>query len=717
MPHVFYLAPTGPGVGLTSVTIGLVRALDRVGLRVHFFKPIGQPHAGDAGPERSTGILRQTMRLNPPVPIALGRAEQLMSEGNQDILMEEVVGLFQQTAADADVVIVEGLVHTPQQPYADQLNTTIAESLDAEVILVAALGHSSIHELDDRIEITARLFGGLDHPKVLGAIINKINVPRQPHLELGGGLTAANPPLTPYHDDDEDRIREQCRVFKRANFHLLGCVPWREKLLAPRTLDIANYFHAQTIHAGDMTQRRVRRFSVCARTVANMTDALQPGTLVVTPGDRDDVTLAACMAALNGVPLAGLLLTSGLEPSRAILELCEQAIATGLPILLVRPDTYQTATLLQQFNPEVPLDDVERMEWVMDSVARRLDSYWLKQYCDIDREPRMSPPAFRFQLAERARHAKKRIVLPEGEEPRTIQAAVICHERNIARCVLVGDPGRIHKVAEKQGVILPPDIEIIPPTAELREQYIPPLLDMRRHRGLTELAAREYLQDEVVLATMMLALGEVDGLVSGAIHTTANTIRPALQLIKTKPGARLVSSVFFMCLPEQVLVYGDCAINPDPNAEELADIAIQSAESAIAFGIAPRVAMISYSTGSSGTGSGVDKVREATEIARAKRPDLLIDGPLQYDAAVMADVAAAKAPDSLVAGKATVFIFPDLNTGNTTYKAVQRSANVVSIGPMLQGLRKPVNDLSRGALVDDIVYTIALTAIQAEAAS
>lgn len=353
----------------------------------------------------------------------------------------------------------------------------------------------------------------------------------------------------------------------------------------------------------------------------------------------------------------------------------------------------------------------------MDSVARRLDSYWLKQYCDIDREPRMSPPAFRFQLAERARHAKKRIVLPEGEEARTIQAAVICHERSIARCVLVGDPQKIHKVAEKQGVVLPADMEIINPTAELREQYMAPLLDMRRHRGLNELAARDYLQDEVVLATMMLALGEVDGLVSGAIHTTANTIRPALQLIKTKPGARLVSSVFFMCLPEQVLVYGDCAINPDPNAEELADIAIQSAESAIAFGIAPRVAMISYSTGSSGTGSGVDKVREATEIARAKRPDLLIDGPLQYDAAVMADVAAAKAPDSLVAGKATVFIFPDLNTGNTTYKAVQRSANVVSIGPMLQGLRKPVNDLSRGALVDDIVYTIALTAIQAEAGS
>ena len=269
-------------------------------------------------------------------------------------------------------------------------------------------------------------------------------------------------------------------------------------------------------------------------------------------------------------------------------------------------------------------------------------------------------------------------------------------------------------MAEAQGVELPDGIEITRPTTRVRERYVAPMVELRRHKGLNEPMARQLLEDNVVLGTMMLALGGVDGLVSGAIHTTANTVRPALQLIKTHPGARLVSSVFFMCLPEQVLIYGDCAINPDPNAEELADIAIQSAESALAFGIEPRVAMISYSTGSSGEGSEVDKVREATRLARELRPDLLIDGPLQYDAASVASVARSKAPDSLVAGRATVLIFPDLNTGNTTYKAVQRSAGVVSIGPMLQGLKRPVNDLSRGALVDDIVYTIALTAIQAE---
>jgi phosphate acetyltransferase len=267
-------------------------------------------------------------------------------------------------------------------------------------------------------------------------------------------------------------------------------------------------------------------------------------------------------------------------------------------------------------------------------------------------------------------------------------------------------------VAEQQGVELNENVVILSPS-QVRERYVGPMVELRKHKGLTEVVAADQLEDNVVLGTMMLALDEVDGLVSGAVHTTANTIRPPLQLIKTAEGSSLVSSIFFMLLPDQVYVYGDCAINPDPNAEQLADIAIQSADSALSFGIEPKVAMISYSTGDSGVGADVDKVRKATEIAKQKRPDILIDGPLQYDAAVMKNVARKKAPNSPVAGQATVFVFPDLNTGNTTYKAVQRSADLVSIGPMLQGMRKPVNDLSRGALVDDIVYTIALTAIQA----
>jgi len=288
--------------------------------------------------------------------------------------------------------------------------------------------------------------------------------------------------------------------------------------------------------------------------------------------------------------------------------------------------------------------------------------------------------------------------------------------RGIAQCVLLGNPEEIAHVAEKQGVKLPASVEIVD-AAEVAGRYVGPLVARRRAKGMTPERAAVELQDPIMVGTMMLALDEADGLVSGAIHSTAHTIRPALQIIKTVPGCSLVSSVFFMCLPEQVLVFGDCAVVPNPTAEELADIAIQSADSAIAFGIPARVAMLSYSTGSSGTGDDVEKVKEATRLARLARPDLALDGPLQYDAAVMPDVARLKAPGSPVAGQATVLIFPDLNTGNVTYKAVQRSANVVSMGPMLQGLAKPVNDLSRGCLVEDIVFTINLTAIQAQQAA
>jgi phosphate acetyltransferase len=369
-------------------------------------------------------------------------------------------------------------------------------------------------------------------------------------------------------------------------------------------------------------------------------------------------------------------------------------------------------TNLFNISNEIPRDDVERAETVTRFVAAHLDLNWLKSYFERDYKPRLSPSAFRHQVVKKAQQAKMRVVLPEGEEPRTIEAAAICQSRGIAQCVLIGNSDEIAQVAKNRGVDLPKDIEIIDPATLNLDKYVAAFVERRKGKASPEQAA-EQLKDTVVLGTTMLHMDEVDGLVSGAIHTTANTVRPAFQLIKTAPQYSLVSSIFFMLLPEQVVVYGDCAINPDPNAEQLAEIAIQSAASAKAFGIEPKVAMISYSTGASGTGDDVEKVKQATQIVRERAPDLMVDGPLQYDAASVLSVGKQKAPDSPVAGQANVFIFPDLNTGNTTYKAVQRSANVVSVGPMLQGLNKPVNDLSRGALVDDIVYTIALTAIQA----
>jgi phosphate acetyltransferase len=348
----------------------------------------------------------------------------------------------------------------------------------------------------------------------------------------------------------------------------------------------------------------------------------------------------------------------------------------------------------------------------MVTVADGLDGPWLATLTTANHVPRLSPPAFRRRLATAARAARKRIVLPEGAEPRTLRAAITCHEQGIATCVLLAGPDDVATQAARLGLSVPDGVEVIDPS-HVDERYVEALVEVRRHKGMTADMARDQLADPITLGTVMLHLDEVDGLVAGAVHTTAATLRPALQIVGTAPGAALVSSVFFMCLPDEVVVYGDCAVNPDPTADQLADIAIQSAASARAFGIEPRVAMISFSTGASGSGEDVTKVSTATRLVHEREPALLVDGPLQYDAAAIASVAHSKAPDSLVAGQATVFIFPDLNTGNTTYKAVQRSADVVSIGPMLQGLAKPVNDLSRGALVDDIVYTIALTAIQA----
>ncbi len=422
--------------------------------------------------------------------------------------------------------------------------------------------------------------------------------------------------------------------------------------------------------------------------------------------------MATALRVISGTPLAGLILTCNEVPSPNLQALIAPALKADVPVLLTEHDTFNTANILSHMPNGVPADDLCRMGNMVDYVAENLQINALIQNLDQPKDVRLSPPAFRYRMMQLARTANKRIVLPEGTEPRTVQAAIICQQKGIARCVLLAKPEEVKDVAEKLNVALPLDLEILDPDL-LRQKYVEPMVKLRKHKGLTPELALRQLEDTVVLGTMMLAQNDVDGLVSGAIHTTANTIRPALQLIKTKPDASLVSSVFFMLMPDQVLVYGDCAVNPEPSASELADIAIQSANSAQAFGVEPKVAMISYSTGTSGMGAEVEKVKEATDLAKQKRPDLLIDGPLQYDAASVLSVGRQKAPDSPVAGQATVFVFPDLNTGNTTYKAVQRSANVLSVGPMLQGLNKPVNDLSRGALVDDIVYTIALTAIQA----
>jgi phosphate acetyltransferase len=694
MAHIFYLTPSGSSVGLTSVAIGLVHALDKRGIRVAFYKPVGQPLARDTGPERSTHFIASTTSLRPVTPIPLEEAERLISSQRTEELLERVIGDFQTSAGDADVVIVEGLVHTPDSPIEDELNLQLIKALSAEVIVVGALRAGHVAEFESRLSLTAEHYGGLARGRVIGCIANR--VPNE------AGLTPPKLRL---------QLASSIGIVGRYGFNLIGAIPDNGELSAFRTIDAAHHLRAKIIHEGELQTRRVRRFALLARTVPNLIDSLMPGSVFVTPSDRSDVVLAVAMAAVKRIPIAGLIITGDGELPPKVLELCSPALATGMPLLGTTGSSWDTASALLNMSSEIPADDIERVRMTMEHVADHLDTDWLVARSAAKVETRLSPAAFCYRLVQVASRTNARIVLPEGTEPRTIKAAIQCASRNIARCVLLGDPKEVRQVAVGLELSLPEELEIIDPAA-IRANYVAPLVQMRKHKGVTEREAAEMLEDNVWLGTVMLALGEVSGLVSGAVHSTANTIRPALQIIKTKPGASVVSSVFFMCLPEQVVVYGDCAVNPDPDAEMLADIAIQSADSAARFGVEPKVAMISYSTGESGSGKDVDKVREATRIAKQRRPDLLLDGPLQYDAAAIADVAATKAPNSPVAGRATVFIFPDLNTGNTTYKAVQRSANVVSIGPMLQGLRRPVNDLSRGALVEDIVYTIAITAIQ-----
>lgn len=709
MSRTIMLIPTGTNVGLTAVSLGVIRAMERQGIKLSVFKPIAQPIDGAYHPDQTTTLIRASSSIPTAEPLKMSYVESLLSSNKEDVLLEEIIANYSANTKDAGVVLVEGIVPSVSYPFANQLNFSIAKTLGAEIIFVAAFENDKLEQFNEKVEIIRSNFGGLKNEKISGIIVNKINSPIN-----NRGL--ARPDVSEVYQTPkkyDGKVITLAELQSHSSLPVLGAIPWSNDLSACRTVDIANHLGAKIINKGEIDSLRIKHVSFCARSVQNVLSHLRPNALLVASGDRADVIIAIAYAVNKGIKIGGLLLTGGYDIDKSVYEFCQSTLTADLPVFSVDTNTFQTSINLQNFNLEIPADDKERIDSVQDFMANHIDNDWIKSLTVTTQAPlRLSPPAFRYKLTELARSANKTIVLPEGDEPRTIKAAAICAERGIAKCILLGKPDAVKRVAETQGVTLGNHIEIRDPD-EIRETYVARLTELRKSKGMTEDMAREQLGDNVMLGTLMLERNEVDGLVSGAVHTTANTIRPPLQIIKTAPGSSLVSSVFFMLMPDQVYLYGDCAINPDPNAQELAEIAIQSAETAIAFGIEAKVAMISYSTGTSGQGADVEKVKEATRIAQEKRPDLLIDGPLQYDAAVMPDVAKSKAPNSKVAGQATVFIFPDLNTGNTTYKAVQRSADLVSIGPMLQGMRKPVNDLSRGALVDDIVYTIALTAIQA----
>jgi len=495
-------------------------------------------------------------------------------------------------------------------------------------------------------------------------------------------------------------------------------VPVEPSLCKPSIGNIVRQLGAQIL-SDDKTllNRQISQYKVAAMQVPDFLSHLEDGDLVITPSDRADIILACFMAhASNQYPkIAGLLLTGKASDAEQVMAMLSDNQEPPFAVLSVEDDTFNTATRVKEVRAQFYSQDEQKVATALGLVEANLDFSQLRERLNAQHAEKVTPLIFEYEQIQRAKSNIQHIVLPEGCEDRVLRAAEILLLRGVVKITLLGDVESIQQKISTLGLNLS-DVAIINPlNSELRELYAEEYARLRKAKGVNYDMAYDTLSDVSYFGTMMIHLGHADGMVSGAVHTTQHTIRPAFQIIKTKPDTSIVSSVFFMCLEDRVLVYGDCAVNPNPNAQELADIAISAAQTAQMFNISPRVAMLSYSTGESGKGAAVDKVREAVQLAKQARPELKLEGPMQYDAAVDAVVAKTKLPNSEVAGHANVFIFPDLNTGNNTYKAVQRSSGAIAIGPILQGLNKPVNDLSRGCTVADIVNTVVMTAIQAQA--
>lgn len=678
--RIITLIPLVPNVGLQTILRGLIEKLHTLKVKAVPMHPIW-PHAQTTNKD----IDKQLQDFNTPIPEEL--AEKLIGTGQQEKLLEYCVS-YAYRHKQADILIVPGMTHGQRNSYATEFNIALTKALNAQAIFVTTKSKHLTEELHIAMQSLK------EH--AAGFIINKLGSPND---EMG-------------HDYPQEILKKEliaCNKLKIGKLLNLGTIPWSRDLSSPRVSDIQEHLKAKVLNDHKLKQHRATHFIIAGASVDHAIRSFKDNTLVITPIDRVDIILAAQLAVRNGTQLSGLLLTGGYDIPQALTDLCKKK--PPFPILSVQTDTLRTVIHLQEMNTQIPPDDTERKQKANTLVEKFLQTKSLRALLKTTPPKSLTPYLFRHQLREKAHKAQKTIVLPEGEEPRIIQAAIECTQQSIAKCILLGNKTTIQKIAKQHKLTLPKDLTILNPST-LKRQYTQTLVQLRKHKGMTKEKATKALQNPILIGTLMVHTGKADGLVAGAITTTADTIRPALQILKTRKGVKLVSSIFFMCLPEQVLIYGDCAINPNPTVEQLVDIAQQSAHSAKQFGIEPKVAMISYSTGTSGSGEDVALVQEATKLLHQKNPSYPIDGPLQYDAASNKKVAKTKAPKSKVAGEATVFIFPDLNTANTTYKAVQRSAHILSIGPMLQGLSKPVNDLSRGASVEDIIYTIAITAIQ-----
>ena len=685
MARKLYVTAMEPQSGKSVVALGLMELLSARVERLGFFRPI-VPSADE--PDAQIELIRRRYQLAAPYEQmhALSQDEAAAIPAYEE-LRKRVVEAYKQLEQGCDFVLCEGTDFTSATSALDYgLNADLANELGAPVLVVVKGGTT-----EETVASVRAARNSLAHKgcTIFGVVVNRVPPERVEELSRTLGAQDGSEPV-----------------------YVLPELP---ELAFPTVGEIADELGAEILSDSteEALQRDVRDVRVAAMSVEHFIDDLVDGTLVVVPGDRPDILVASLASTVSpAIPtVAGVLVTGGYPLSETVRRLLESA---PFPVLNAEQPLHVAANVVQSVRPVIRAENERKIATALGVFESAVDTAELGQRIALERPPRMTPIMFEYELIERAKADRKHIVLPEGDDERVLRAAEILLRRGVVDLTILGDPKDVAARASAAGVDLGGALLVDPLLSPLRQEYANRYHELRKSRGMTEELALDVVAAPTYFGTMLVAHGAVDGMVSGAVHTTADTIRPAFEIIKSRAGVSVVSSVFFMCLADGVLVYGDCAVNPQPDVAQLADIAISSAETARTFGIEPRIAMLSYATGTSGKGPNVTIVREATEAVRERRPDLLVEGPIQYDAAVDAGVAALKMPESDVAGRATVFIFPDLEAGNVAYKAVQRAANAVAIGPVLQGLRKPVNDLSRGCSVTDIVNTVAITAIQAQ---
>ncbi|CAM3513625.1 phosphate acetyltransferase [Flavobacterium chungbukense] len=695
MSKAIYIATSDHNSGKSIITLGLMSILIGKTAKVGYFRPIIEDFIDgevDNHIETVLSYFNLDIQFEDAYAITKSRLIKKKNKGKIGEVLDTIIEKYKRLEERFDFVLVEGTSFTGEGTSIElDLNVLIAKNLGIPTIIVGSGVGKTLEELLDSLYLVYDSFK-VKEVEVLSIFANKV----QPeNIEL---------------------VTKSLQKSLPSNV-LINTIPLISTLNNPTMQEIVNVLNAKVLFGENYLNNEIGHYSVGAMQLHNYLVHLHDNALVITPGDRSDIILGALQAneSANYPTISGIILTGNIVPEESILKLIE-GLSAIVPIIAVDGGTYHITNKIGSIKSEIYANNTHKIETSITTFAKYVDNDALSERLITFEAEGMTPKMFQYNMVKRAKQHRKHIVLPEGNDDRIITAASRLLDMDVVDISIIGDKKQIESKVVELGITFDfSKVNIInPKESELYEDYANTYYELRKAKNVSITMARDLMEDVSYFGTMMVYKGHADGMVSGAAHTTQHTILPALQFIKTKPNSSVVSSVFFMCLEDRVSVFGDCAINPNPTAEQLAEIAISSAESSLAFGIEPKIAMLSYSSGSSGKGDEVDKVRTATAIVKEKRPDLKIEGPIQYDAAVDLTVGKSKMPDSEVAGQASVLIFPDLNTGNNTYKAVQRETGALAIGPMLQGLNKPVNDLSRGCTVDDIINTVVITAIQAQ---